>query len=300
MRVFQFSKPKTPGFGISRSYYLTVLSSSPVLPPPIQLVEPSGAFGAVEGFGVPLASDAGKESLSRPMERGIYAAATKDRKTVLKIRVLSKEEGMFDSEAFAMSSLARGASPDLIARIRATWILAQFSFESHDPMVYSSLDFLLDLVQRLALLTEGVIADPIARRYRLPNELLQPVRLDPRIDARDHVDIVLRSKPDGIYAHSLGMQKFGLPELEISGLLEQDKEPAIRLMLAICQNALLGDLAKSGDRFGADKAPFEAREGGFDRTLWDGIPVLELLPPTTKTAHDALALWEIELAKQQI
>ena len=300
MRALRFSKPKTPGFGIGSAYYLTVLSSTPVLPPIGALVSPAGANGAVPGFGAPLMAGVGKESLGQPMERGAYAVATKDRKTVLKMRVLSKEEGLFDSEAFAMSSLAKGASPELIARIRATWTLAQFNFESHDPMVYSSLDFLLDLVQRLAMLTEGVIADPIARRYRLPVDLLQPVRMDPRIDARDHVDIVLRSKPDGIYAHSLGMQKFALPELELAGLLEEDAVSAKKMLYAICQNTLLGDLAKSGDQFGSSRLPLEAREGGFDHTLWSGIPVLELLPPTTSTAHDALASWEIELAKAQI
>jgi len=300
VRAFQFSKPKTPGFGLSSSYYLTVLSSASVLPSINALVIPGGAGGAIDGFGVPLASNVGKDSLARPMERGIYAVATKDRKTVLKARVLSKEEAMFDSEAFAMSSLAKSASPELLARIRATWTLIQFSFESHDPMVYSALDFLMDIVQRLAMLTEGGVADPISRRYRLPAELLQPVRMDPKIDARDHVDIVLRSRPDGIYAHSLGMQKFALPELELAGLLTEDKESAIRILLAICQNTLLGDLAKSGDHFGSSSMPFEVRDGGFDQALWGGLPVLELLPPTTKTPHEALASWEIELAKAQI
>jgi hypothetical protein len=261
------------------------------------LITPSGENGSVVGFGAPLNAGVGKDALARPLERGAYVIATKDRKTVLKMLVLSKEEANFDSDAYATSELARKSSDELVARIRATWTIGQLTFESHDPMVYPSLDFLLDFSSRFTQLSEGAVADAISRRCLLPEAVRQPLRLDPRVDVREHVTINVTERSDGFYAYSLGLQKFVLPELEMAGLFEADFESATRFLLSLAQDCLMGDLVKSGDRFGAPRQTFEAREGGFDRSLWEGVPVLELLPPTAATAHDALASWEIELAR---
>ncbi len=298
MRPWQFSKPKTPGFGLDSSFYLSVLSSRAVMPTLTQLIEPSGANGAVVGFGAPLAAGAGKESLNRPLERGAYALATKDRKTVLKMLVLSKEEAGFDPEAFVRSNLAAGVSEETLVRIRATWTLAQLTFESHDPMVYPALEFLLQFARRAADQADGVISDPIARRYLLPEQVMQIQRLDPRIDAREHVSVNMRLRKDGNHAYTLGMQKFGLPEFEIVGLHESDGPGALHFLIALSQSVLLGELVKSGDRFGAPSMAFEAREGGFDKGLWDGVEVLELLPPTAVTPSEALTAWQVEAARR--
>ncbi|HEY0868441.1 MAG TPA: hypothetical protein VGE01_13735 [Fimbriimonas sp.] len=285
MRPWQFGKPKTPGFGISKGYYLSVLLSRATLPTIYQVVNPKQEEGAVEGFGVPLGTD-DKASLHRPLERGYYAVATKDRKTVMRMAVLPKEEAGFDPEVFARSPLAASADTDLVARVRATWTLAQLTFESHDPMVYEALDFQLRIAQRLAQLSDGVVADPIAQRYILPERLFHE-RTDPRIDVRDHVSIGFRARPEGIEAHTLGLQKFSLPEIQILGLLADEQEAAGRVLLAAAQSVLLGNLIEPGDRVG----PFQASEGGFDKAMWEGIPVLELLPPTTQTTGEALRRW---------
>lgn len=296
MRPWQFGKLKTPGFGLSRNFYLSVLSSRSVMPSLTDLIQPSGADGTVPGFGAPLASNLGKESLHRPLERGAYAIATKDRKTVLKMLVLSKEEAQFDPEAVALSALALELPQEALVRIRATWTIAQLTFESHDPMVYASLDFLQAFVRRMAEQTDGVVSDPISRRYLLPDQVARADRLDPRIDARDHVTVNLRSRPDGDHAFTLGLQKFALPEFEIVGVHESDLAVVGQFLTVLSQSVLLGDPAKSGDRFGAPSMPFEAREGGFDRGLWEGIDVLELLPPTTVTPSEALAAWQVDAA----
>jgi hypothetical protein len=53
------------------------------------------------------------------------------------------------------------AAAEMAARIRATWSLIQFTFEAHDPDVYPAVDFFQEIVMRVGLLTEGVVADPI-------------------------------------------------------------------------------------------------------------------------------------------
>lgn len=290
MRPWQFSKPKTPGFGISKGFYLTVLASKAVLPSIAQITNPHGDGGAVVGFGVPLKGGE-KQLLDQPLARGAYAVATKDRKTVLRMLALSKDEAGFDPEVFARSTFAAEAEPELLARLRGTWTVVQFTYESHDPMVYPSLDFLQALVIRLATLADGVIADPICGRYLLPEQAAVNPRTDQRIDVRDHVVVKIRPRPDGWHAYTLGLQKLALPELEIGNLLDDDRTLAIRLLMALSQAMVLGHLLKSGDQLGSSRMPFEVREGGFDRSLWEGLTVNELLPPTKATAGEALAAW---------
>jgi len=241
-----------------------------------------------------------KSTLSNPLERGAYAIATRDRKTVLKMLVMSRDEARFDPDAYAKSQYALGASSELLGRLRGTWTVCQLSFESHDPMVYPALDFLLDIAIRLGELTEGVIADPVSHRYLLPHQVRQVPRVQPLIDAREFISISLKSRQDGIHAFTLGLQKFDLPELEIVGIAEGDETSASRFLLTLAQSELMGEIIRSGDRFGAPKARFEAREGGFDADLWKGLDVLELLPPTTLTSSEALAAWNAELKTLEV
>ena len=291
MRAWPFSKPKTPGFGISRGYFLTILSSKSVLPSIAEIVNPAGSDGASVGLGVPLEGSGDKTLLVKPMQRGSYVIASKDRKTVLKMIVLSKEEAGYDPEDFVNSPLAFGRDPELVVRIRSTWTIAQLVFESHDPAVYPALDFFLAVAVRMAALSDGVVADSISQRYLLPEAVLMAPRIDPLVDVREHVDIKFEVRSDGLHAFTLGMQKFALPEYEILNLFDEDQIPAQHFLLTVCQNVIMGDMTKSGDRFGAPRALFEAREGGLDARFWQGMPVFELLPPTSMTAGEALALW---------
>ncbi len=293
--MIRFRRPKGPGFGIQSSFYLSVLSTRVPMPPIRELVNPKGSDGAVVGFGVPLGADE-KTALDRPMERGVYAIATRERKTVLQMKVLSREEAGFDPEPFLRSPLAVGLDPELLVRLRATWTVAQLTFKSHDPDVYPALDFLLDLAARLAYLSDGAVADPLSRRYLLPQEVRQAVRLDPKVDAREVVAVDRRGQPGREHVATHGMIKFDLPEMEIENLLPDEVPLAGRFLIACAQNALMGDLATSGDRYGAPEALFEAREGGFD-PVWKGVSVLELLPPTHLTAGEALRAWESTLTK---
>lgn len=295
MKPWSFSKPKTPGFGIQKTFYLTLLSSKPTLPPMLAIINPKGQGGAVEGFGAPLGQDVPKDALGRPLERGAYVIASKDRKTVLRMLVLSKEEAGFDPEPFLRSSLAAELDPELLVRIRATWTVAQLTFESHDPMVYASIDFLLDFAATFAELSDGVVADPVSRRYLLPGLVKQPLRADPKIDARDVIGLSHRAKEDGIHLFTLGMQKFGLPEFEMTGIQIIDLGLAESLLLSLCQSALLGGFASNGDRIGGKGLELEIRDGGFDRGLWEGIAVFELIPPTMHTVGECLRAWKSSL-----
>jgi hypothetical protein len=290
-KLFQFSRPKGPGFGISKDFYLSVLASSSVLPSLLDVINPKGQNGAVQGFGVPLAAQATKDDLGAPLRRGAYGLASPDRKTVLRLLVLGRDEAGFDPDVLSRVPMGSQLPTELVNRVRGTWNLMQLTFESHDPEVYPALDFLLALAIRFAKLSEGVIADAIAQRYLLPEDVLPPFRLDPKVDAREHVSPGFFVASDGGHAFTKGLRKFALPELEMPGLRPSDEQDASRFLLALSQLILLGDLAEPGDRVGASKAQFQVAEGGFDRARWEGIPVFELLPPTTMTSSEALEMW---------
>ena len=294
LNAFKFSKPKGPGFGISKRFYISILSTKAVLPPLVSILNPEGEDGAVVGLGAPLMPGATKDMLREPLARGAYALATKDRKTVVKLLVLSAEEAGFDAETLARSSMAASLDPEILARIRATWTIAQATFESHDPQVYPSILFLLGLAKRLSLLTDGAIADPISQRYLLPEDILRTGTSETSVDVLDVVSYSTADRPDGMHAFTLGLQKFALPELEITGLAPDTRRLAGDFLLSAAQTILRGMVLTPGAKLGSNSALFEAQEGGHDRALWEGIQVLELLAPTHMTATDALEIWHRE------
>jgi hypothetical protein len=228
------------------------------------------------------------------MERGSYVLATKDRKTVLRLLILSKEEAGFDPEVVARSPLVTLLDPEIVARIRATWTIAQATFSSHHPSVYPSIHFLLQVMQRIALLTDGVVADPASQRYLLPADAMHAGTTDTEVDVRDAVTVGFKDRQDGLYAYTLGLQKFSLPEFEVTGNLPGTENLLIEFLLGVSQSVLAGHVVASGQRVGARSIPFEIREGGFDRAMWEGIPVFELLPPTRNTPNEALLAWQAE------
>jgi hypothetical protein len=285
MRPFwKFAKPEGPGFGINKNFYLTVLSSRPVLPPIRSVANPKAEHGAVEGFAVPLVDSKDQTLLEAPMTRGRYAIASKDRKTVLKLMVMNADEAGFSPESIARSSLAAKLEPEALTRIRSTWFMLQLLVESHDPEVYPSLDFLLNIATRLGLLTDGVVADPVAERYLLPHRILNQPRVSNEVDARDHVAIHSRPEGNDWHLYTKGMMKIIRPELEIYGVPTEKQAEAAKMLIGAAQGVFQGFPISNGATIG----PFEAREGGLNRGLWEGIPVIELLPPTGRKMSELL------------
>ncbi|MBX3118202.1 MAG: hypothetical protein KF784_03990 [Fimbriimonadaceae bacterium] len=290
MRPWQFRKPKNPGFGINRNFYLSVLASRATLPSILEVVNPKGDNAAIQGFGAPLAADATKEDLSKPLVRGAYAVASPDRKTVLRMLVVHRDEAGYDPEVLLRSSMADQLSPELTARIRGAWHLIQLTFESHDAMVYPALDFLQKLAKKLAELADGAIADPVSQRYLLPEELVSPRSHGEPFVAADHIAVRFFAAEDKLSAFTLGMQKFALPELEITDLNAGSKQLAEAFLLHLSREVLLGRTLNLGDRVGGKQTDFEVATGGLDRARWEGIPCLELIPARGKSSIETLTL----------
>ncbi len=285
-------KAKNPGYGISRSFYLTVLASDSVLPSLLVLLNPKGEGGAVKGFGVPMQKDAAKADLAKPLSRGFYGLASSDQKTLLKLAVVSKEEAGFDPGPLLKSPAALLMKEDIRFGIAGAWHLLQFTFESYDPEVYPALDFLHSLVKRTAETSNGIIADPLGQVYWVHQEF--PIEHDPSLAFATPalVSTKERAESAGLNLYTLGLQKFALPELEIKGVSPSESEIGQAFLLSLCQGILGGSKVELGQRVGHGDASFLVIQGGSNRAHWEGIPCFELVPNSNLTTSAILKLWK--------
>jgi hypothetical protein len=275
-----YKAPERGAYGISAQYYLSVLIPTTMLPSPSSVCNPKGEAGAWPGFFVPLTQSSDKSELLKPLKRGVYVASSSDKKTVLKVMVMPKEEAGFQPEAYLNHPSSANLSSDLRASIAATWFLVQCSFETHDPQPAAALHFFHGFVSSLASHSGGVIADAISQRYFEGGIFAPDFPSEGPVSAPSLVKVI-ESRPG--YVHTLGMQKISQPEFEIQGF--QDSEKAMVVLLSLAQHVL-----ESGPMtFGAQVGDFTLREGGLDRGRWEGIPVLELVCNTTGGTDAALA-----------
>lgn len=295
--ILKFGKHRTPGFGINQRYYLSVLAARAPLPALCEVVTPKGEGGSVMGFGVPLSRGATKAQLSVPMERGAYAIAAPDQKTVVRMLVMSKEEAGFSPPACIESAKALQLGSEIRERLLSTWSLAQLTFESHHAMVFPAVRFALQVASRIAFLSHGVVADPVARSYRLPEETLSSLTTDEFLDVRDVVTARAVDSIDGPWAFTLGMQKFDLPEYEVKGFDPSLTLPAIDLLYGLAQGSLLGNRPEPGDTLGSRLAPLVVAPG-VGPGLAQGV-LCHRLVPNGASVDDALRLWMAEAADEQ-
>lgn len=295
---FRFSKPKGPGFGIAKNYYFSVLGSSAVLPSISSIIHPDpkesygpmGTVAPVEGFGVPMVQGNDKSLLELPMQRGQFALSTKNQQTVLRLMVLPAYEAGFRPEPLLQSPLASALAPEVLNRVRATQWVMQVTFESHDPEVYPALDFFLQLARRISDLSEGVVADPLAVRYLLPNQLLLPMRYDPKVDSREHIgthEAVLNGQS---IVFTRGLVKFAMPEYALTGISADKVATAKGFLLGLAQGNLLGTLVKVGGHVPAPggSTVLKLVEDPSIATIWEGAPGLRLQSTSDKAVNDLL------------
>jgi hypothetical protein len=261
------------------------------MPRLLDVINPKGEGGAVSGFGVPLAKDAKKEDLNDPMGRGVYALSSPDRKTVLKLMVMPREEAGFDPSVFARSEVALSWEPELRLRVEATWMILQLTFESYDPEAYPALDFFLSIAQRLAEMCDGVVADPVSQVYRLPQQVFSLRPDDTPIAAADHVQAKTRLHEGSLHAYTLGLIKFDHPEVEVYGVSGANEDGAKRFLIALSQSVLMAARLEPGAVVGVKGNQLKVAVGGLDRGQWDGIPCVELIPAGKGTINEAIEAW---------
>lgn len=295
--LWPLKKDKSPGFGISKDFYLTVLAARADLPPPSRLLHPKGEGGRVAGFIAPLDKAATKDDLDRPLMPGHFAIASLDKKTVLQLTVVPKEQVQYDPEA-VIRTLGADLPAEAAQRMRATWNLLQLTIKSYHRSVYPSLMFLMLVAQKLGYETDGVVADPLSEAYRLPQDLIAPPTEPLPFSTRDFVRIKILDHGSNIRLHTLGMVKFALPEIEIVDVPESHSAIAVGLLYSLATFRLTGQALEPGDVFGAKKHPLRVAHSA-DRSFWQDRPALELIPDSREAITEALEGYE-QMARDQM
>ena len=90
-----------------------------------------------------------KMRLGEPLSRGAYVIAFARQKDGSQDAASQqKKKRAMTPKLLLIASMAVGADLELLARMRGTWSIAQLRFESHDPMVYPAVQFLLSFCVR--------------------------------------------------------------------------------------------------------------------------------------------------------
>ena len=296
-QILKFGKHKTPGYGINRGFYLSVLAAQAPLPCLPEIVTPKGENGTVKGFGVPLSKDATKNCLNEALARGAYAVASEDQKTVIKLLIMSKEEAGFSPPATIESAKSFHLTSEVKERMLSTWSIAQLTFESHHPMVFPAVRLILELADRIASLTGGLVADPLSRSYRMPGEVPTAFTTDGSLDVRDVVSVKTVEGEEGPWAFTMGMHKFNLHEYEIQGFSPVLMPIVTDLLYAVGQQRLSGEVLQGGDTIGSESAAM-CLEAGAGPCLPAGVPCYRITPSHT-SLDEALTAWAAEAADEQ-
>ena len=266
-----------------------MLAAKAQLPALLEVVRPKGGDGAVDGLGVPLQSGAAKEDLAKPMERGVYAISTADQKTVLKLRVFSREEAGFDPDAVLASPIGSVLEDEARDRIRSTWTILQLTVEAYDPALYPALDLLAQVAGRLGVLTEGVIADPLAGQYRMPEHFPSHKMPGEPFEVRDYVSVVSLLGVGNWQLTTAGLVKFAQREIGIAEVPDEWTGPASALLLSVAAGVMKGKTLEPGDRLVSENGWIIAESVNSAPQL-GGAELLELLP-LRGTVGDALGEW---------
>lgn len=239
---------------------LVVFGTKETLPWPLQLVHPGGLWGALLGFPTALRRHQDpRQLLERPMEPGDYLFEGLPGTVVACVQ--QRHPGVPYPGREPGHEEVRFLGTGVVERLRledARWVVAlqltEVLAEVKDAVLYQ-----VELADRLAALSAGVVLDQEARRYYLPGKWRVANGLKP-LDAREHVMLHLESVGGGtIRVHTHGLSKFGRPELEVLDLPERLGEDACRLMVDLSQQVIAGTLLRPGDRVGDPKVPLVLR-----------------------------------------
>lgn len=286
-------KPQSPTFTLNKHFFLSVLIPSGTLPPVLQIVNPDGSNGAVQGFMVPMQQGATKDLLNEPITDGAYGILTKDKLTALELHLIPKNQipdfAIPEDEIMLAQIDLTG---EKLKRARQVQHFANIVVKGYHPEIYPAIQFFHSVTARLAHLTEAVVSDALAETYRLPQELQLSPKLDNRIDFREIGTIKAVQLQDGVWMSTRGLVKFNLPEYEMYGITKETADTAATMLVSAAQQTLIGFPIKVGETAFAQESPLEVVMGTKQRHIWNDRPALEFQDPGKTTATKGVEAWK--------
>ena len=106
--------------------------------------------------------------------------------------------------------------------------------------------FCMALSGELAILTDGLLVDMEAQRFRTPHEALELARGG--LDARTWVSVHAEASDEGdLDLHTHGMRRLGGDDLEMGGVPPQLLPLGVRVLNELAQHQLLGHRLRNGE-----------------------------------------------------
>lgn len=258
---------------------LQVLSPEEILPSPMHMVNPNGLAGAL--VGIPLSmrkSSPSILSLERPMEAGEYLFQGLPTDITAKVRRAEKKDSYPTRDPRPGVCGYDGLEGETLPSVAAArWVVTLELSRRIPGSIGEAISFGMELGDRLALLTRGVVLDEVCRRYYLPGEWRIPDRAS-QTDAREHVSLrLVDDDGGGIWMHTHGLVKFGLAELEVRQLAPEHADAATWLLSDLAQRSADGAVLREGQTVGAREVPLMLRLGGPKTSSHFAGRVLELV-----------------------
>ncbi len=257
---------------------LVVFGTEEMLPWPLQLVHPGALWGAQ--VGVPAAAKPSKNPrllLEQPMEEGDYAFQGVHGTVIACVQQRRKGDPCPGIGASDDAPRIVGVGPAERERLEnACWVVALELTEVLGEL-RDALLFQIELADRLADLSTGVVLDQEALRYYLPGKWRVANATKP-VDAREHVTVHQEKGPkDTLWVHTHGLSKFGRPELEVCGIPAALGEAACRLLIELSQYLVGGGVLRPGGTVGDSRSPLFLRLRQDDSKRHYAGPSLELV-----------------------
>ncbi len=161
----------------------------------------------------------------------------------------SKELFEYPEELIPRNS--RNLSPDDLGKLKGASFIARIRLVTDKP---AGLDYLATMVRLVAAvrdLTDGVVQDAVSHTLWGEEEWKRQVVAAPLENmAASHVQFEALEEAGSVWIHSHGMQKFGLPEIEMEGIPVEWASSALNLMKMIA-DTLVATTETSGLDLGA-------------------------------------------------
>lgn len=267
------------------------MSGPGALPALLQVCNPDGSNGAVAGYAIPLRPGASRDLLSSAMTTESYGFTTLDKKGVLQLDIFNRNAVPFQLPATEVERRDMGLTEEGEARANACAYVGTLTFRGYDEDVYPTIRFFLSVAIRLAALTNGIVADPLAECYRMPETWIPPAPRNEPLDFREVARVRAEAMPDGVWVSTRGLSKFNLPEYEMYGLPEPLVSSAAVMVASAGQQSLFGIPIRVGESAFATAQKLLAVQGTRNRAAWGDRNAIELRDSDGDGAAKGVEAW---------
>jgi uncharacterized protein YegJ (DUF2314 family) len=192
-----------------------------------------------------------------------------------------KAEGIEPPTLEQLKYFGRGVALEQAEAMQKSTVAAAFTFTYRAPQAFATLRLADEFMKQIATRTQGLILDVETRELYTPDQWAQQ-RFAPADhgfpDVRAHITIHAYQDEEYVRAITLGMNKFGLPDLVVDGFAWSLSRPLGNTINLVAQSLIEGALPRIGDYdLDASKVKHAGARQTYEQSLLEGAtPVAKL------------------------